>query len=368
MTNRAVRTAHPGRIVLGVAMALAAIAATVPARAGERDPATIEIPVRFDVINVNRSKVPCPTDGGQHHVDGYLVGPAAALLEPAPAATVFVPGAVATERAAWRQKAGGGEYDVARGMAEHGHISITLDRLSFGTSSAPNGFLNCLGGEADVLAQVVDHLRAGTYEVEQRDPVAFGRVALASESYGGLLVSIAAYSFQNIDALVLIASAMDQGLPVKVLTGTGEAAVTECSRGGLPKREGGPRGYTTMVPLFDEFFGDIEPEVKADFIARAEREACGQVDSLVPALVANRLFLRTIEVPTLFVAADEDWAFPLDAMHRQQRLYSGSDDSTLVVIENAGHTVTIERGIVDGRTASARLRSALSDWLAPRGF
>ena len=357
-----------------------------PHAANAKPQQIVEIPVTFDVLNVIRSGVACPTDGGQYHVGGHLVASTDALRD-ADAATVYLPGAIATERSAWRQKGFDGRYDMATGMARLGHLSVVINRLAFDTSGTPNGFLSCIGGEADVVNQVIGRLRAGTYEFgtleEADDPrsrgprhgdspraesVAFDRVALAGQSYGGFLATVTAHSFANVDALILIASAVEQGMPPKVVASVAQHTTEECGTGGLPKREGGPGGYTHLIGLFDEFFGEMEPPIKADFIARAEREPCGLVASIGSAVAANRVGAGTIDVPVLLVGAENDWAFPPDAMRSQHAMFTGADDTSLVFIENAGHTVMIERGLADGLTASERLRLSLSAWLTPRGF
>jgi len=365
MTYVLTRTAV--RIVVAL-VALLLMATAAPARADRPGPAIIEVPVRFDVVNVNRSKVLCPTDGGQYEMVGHLVAPVDALDDPSPAVTIYLPGAVSTERMAWRQKAGGGDYDVARGMAARGHISITLDRLSMGNSGVPNGFLHCLGGEAAAVDQVTDQLRAGGYRIDGREPVAFDRIALAGHSYGGFVASTTALSFHGVDAVLLIASAADQLAPVGFLTGLVEEGVAECGHGGFPKREGGPGGYATLLPIHERIWGEVDPDVKTDYIGRAERESCGQLSSLGPALLASRLLAHTVDVPMLFVAAENDWIFPPDRMRAQQRLFRGSPDSTYVEIANAGHMLIVEQGLADGSPASRRVQDALSDWLTPRGF
>src|SRR4051794_29072441 len=71
--NRPMRSSHTvGALVGGLVLALVALLA-LPSLAGA---APVETrPVVFTVQNVNRSQVPCSTDGGTYHVRGLLVGP-----------------------------------------------------------------------------------------------------------------------------------------------------------------------------------------------------------------------------------------------------------------------------------------------------
>src|SRR5688572_19890454 len=99
-----------------------------PARNGIAD-----VPVSFTVQNVNRSLIPCRADGATYVVSGHLIGPRAALRNGA-AATLYLHGAAVPE-ATWRMPVRG--YDFARQQASRGHVSVTIDRLSYGASQTP---------------------------------------------------------------------------------------------------------------------------------------------------------------------------------------------------------------------------------------
>jgi len=69
---------------------------------------------------------------------------------------------------------------------------------------------SCTGSEADVAHQIVGALRSGSYRIGGRAGVPFSRVALAGHSTGSIIAQVEAYSFRDIDALVITAYA-DQG-------------------------------------------------------------------------------------------------------------------------------------------------------------
>src|SRR5947209_3803363 len=74
----AVRTLAPGLLVLVLCQSVAADAAP-RAEPGIEQAAITEIPVSFDVLNTNRSAVPCASDGLPYTVTGHLVGPRSEL-------------------------------------------------------------------------------------------------------------------------------------------------------------------------------------------------------------------------------------------------------------------------------------------------
>ena len=59
----------------------------------------------------------------------------------------------------WRLDVPG--YHHTEEIARSGQASVTIDRLGYGDSDRPNGFGLCLGGEADITAQIIEHLRGG---------------------------------------------------------------------------------------------------------------------------------------------------------------------------------------------------------------
>jgi pimeloyl-ACP methyl ester carboxylesterase len=323
-----------------------------------------DMPVSFAITNVNRSKVPCLSDGREYRISGHLVAPRALLTASEPRAVTLYLHRIAAGEVTWRFSAVSG-YDYAYEMARLGHASVTIDRLGFGASGIPDGNQVCVGSQADVAHQVVGALRGGDFSAGGGTPTSFQRVALAGHSYGGYIAAVEAYSFQDVDALVGVASAFDQGF------GPAGSAIyldfldltASCAGGGEPKSPGGPRGYFLFGKRFvADFFFNADPAVVEAARSLHERDPCGEfAGSFAQTLAVDQLYLPTVSVPVLLVFGDHDTAFPPSFAKPQSALYRASPDVTTAVIQDAGHELTLQR------TAPA-LRTTVSDWLRARGF
>lgn len=355
--------------LLTSAFVASSASATVQRSASGAD--IVDIQVSFDVLNLNRSKVPCVTDGGEYQLVGSLVGPASFLEAEDVPITVYLPGSMSTVAGLFRQQGFDGHYDLGARMAELGHVSLLLDRISMDQSGKPNGWLSCIGSDADTVHQVIQHLRSGSYEINGAPGVAFETVALGGYSGGGVTAALVAHSWADVDALLLLASAASQvaRAPFGVFTSLAETFGLTCAQGGDRKYgDRGPGGYSFLFENPESIFGEIEHGVRATLEQSLEREPCGQWATILLAGVEEHVGLRTVEVPVLLVGAENDPFFPPAGMAAQRDLFTNSDDVTHVQINNAAHTMVIERGMVDGRTAAERFRIALCEWLTPRGF
>lgn len=321
-----------------------------------------DVPVVFRVKNTNTSGLLCPSDGAEYTVRGHLVGPASVLDTAGPkAATLYLHGLAAGEWF-WRFADVPG-YDYALELAKAGHVSVTIDRLGYDSSDRPHGLLTCIGSDADVAHQIVTMLRAGSYGVASGSPVRFARVALAGHSLGGATAQVAAYSYRDIDALVVIGYA-DNGGSSRAQSAAA-ASLLVCAGGGESAEGGGPRGYArfgqTEADFRALFLHSAEPRVADAAVKLANANPCGDVGSLVTAVATDSLRVREIDVPVLLVGGSNDVLFSPAAMARQKGLYTGTSDVTLSMLDNTAHGFTVE--------ATARqLRSTIGAWLAQRGL
>src|SRR5687768_14493818 len=113
------------RVVVGAAL-LSAIAATSPAVGSAEPPAVAERRVVFSVDNVNRSEVPCASDGRQYEISATVVGPADVLDgDRAAAATLYVHGLGLTSYY-WHYTPDRSLSHASR-MARLGHVSVVYD-------------------------------------------------------------------------------------------------------------------------------------------------------------------------------------------------------------------------------------------------
>jgi len=333
------------------------------ARGHHAKPARIvEMPVSFAVRNVNRSMVPCSSDGRPYAVRGHLVAARFQLARPVPAVTLYVHATVFDEATTWRFSAVPG-YDYATGQARAGHASVTIDQLGYGSSDIPKGSDVCAGSQADVVHQVIGELRSGSYTAGgvAHGPV-FAGVALAGFSFGSIVDEIEAHSFSDIQALVTTGWA---DLAPFMSRPNAQAALKflpVCAQGGEPKWPGGPGGYAYAIKGRErDYIFNVDPRVERDLLAREERDPCGELDSGAQAVPSNIARLSTVKVPVLLVYGQDDQVIPLASRVLQRSLYSGSRDVTLLEIPNAGH------GVMWSRTAPI-FRRDVSRWLRARGF
>lgn len=82
---------------------------------------------------------------------------------------------------------------------------MVVDRLGYDFSDKPPGKDICFGSRATIANQMVESLRTGNYVIQSaEDPPAFSKVVLAGHSVGGIIVEAAAYTFDNVDGLMVL--------------------------------------------------------------------------------------------------------------------------------------------------------------------
>jgi pimeloyl-ACP methyl ester carboxylesterase len=320
----------------------------------------VDLPVEFAVKNVNRSRVACPSDGADYPLRGHLVMPATRPQS----VTLYVHGVeIDSEYLRYRAVPG---YDFQREMAERGHASVAIDRLGHGRSGLPPAGATCLGAQADVADQTISALRSGGYRSGHRAGPSFARVALAGHSLGGFIAEVSAFSFpRSADVLVVLAFAAE-GINGSLLVdrvARGEAP--SCGAGGREKTPGGPGGYAYVWPDPDVWTSDTVYNAETAVVERAremrERSPCGDLQSTIPGAAVEPANYREITVPVLLVFARQDAVFPPPAGERHRDQFTGSNDVTLIEIDDAGHSLMLQR-------TAPEFRRRLSDWLRARGF
>lgn len=325
-----------------------------------RDP-VVDLPVTFDVTNLNRSRLACQSDGKQYTVAGRLVAPRGRLGQPSRAATLYLH-EFGWGRFFWQFPGGGDDY--AREMARAGHVSVVIDRLGYDASSHPPGLGSCLGAQADIAHQIVQQLRSGSYASQGSSPVGFERVALAGHSGGGAIAEIEAYSFGAIDGLVLFAYA-DQGFSARSLQEANEQGLA-CATGGEPAEPGQPGGYAYFAQTDDEWksfmFTTAPDPVASAAAALRNRDPCGDTNSFTPAVSLNNVAVPEVDSPVLLLYGTGDAIYDQPAAGEGQRtLFSGSEDVTLEFFEGAGHALTLE-------SQAPEVGRVVAGWLGRHGL
>jgi pimeloyl-ACP methyl ester carboxylesterase len=327
-------------------------------------PSVVKRPVTFQVRNVNRSALACPSDGAAYEVKGHLIGPASEVGPGAsggPRAVALYLHDLSFGESFWSFSAAP-RYDYAAAMARAGHASVVIDRLGYGSSGHPDGNQACLGADADIAHQIVGKLRSGDYVTKDGESPRFDRVALAGHSVGALIANLEAFSFNDIDGLVAMSytpqvtqQAFEQFYATRVV----------CEAGGEPSTPGGPGGYAYFGATAAEFdarvFYSAEPAVREVATRLRAADPCGDSASIIDALVQDLKSLSQVKVPVLVVCGREDAATPSFACPHLKRRYTGSGDVSLRFIPKAGHALTLER-------TAPTLRRRVATWLRAHGF
>jgi pimeloyl-ACP methyl ester carboxylesterase len=331
------------------ALLIALLAAAPAPPAAGASGRTVDEPVAFRVQNTNTSQVPCQSDGASYVVRGHLTGPRSAR-----AVTLYYEGFESGEWN-WRFRRVPG-YDYAADMARNGHASVTIDQVGYGASGHPFGFLACFGAQADIAHQIIGQLRDR----------GFRKVVLAGHDIGGGVAEIEAYSYHDVDALMLF-TWQDQGQTPYLLRTVADAN-RRCAAGGEPAYDGGPGGYVYFPHLEDwpMLLPNSEPAVIAGAVASRLRNPCGLVSGAPGAVFFNGApsqtgrGLSTIDVPVLLVLGALDPVFTRDGFEQQAAHFSGSPDVTSVLMDGTGHFEMLDRN-------APRFRALVSGWLRSRG-
>jgi pimeloyl-ACP methyl ester carboxylesterase len=357
---------RPAALVAALAAVIALAAFAVP-EASARSRPTLSKAVTFSVQNLNRSKLGCKTDGATYQIKGHLVGPRSAIAGSSRrrkhprAATLYVHGLGFGEWF-WNFKAVPG-YDYASLQAKRGHTSVVIDRLGYDASGHPDGNASCLGGQADIAHQIVQQLRKGSYAVETGKAVRFKRIALAGHSAGGEIADIEAYSFKDVDALLVMSFSYSNLPRAQIALGPTR---DKCLAGGEPAEPGLPSGYAyygqpTAADYQAIMFANAAKPVLDAASALRNRDPCGDTNSIVPALLQQRPLIAKIKVPVLIVCGTRDALYSSLGCVQQQERYTHSRSNKLELVKGAGHALTLEG-------AAATFRKKVARWLGRYGF
>ena len=338
-------SAPRGSVVLLAVALWAVLAVVAPTTAGAQPEAgpVVDLPVDFEVRNIDRTADQCVTDGLAYPVHGFLTAPAAVLNQPSPAVTLYLHG-TNTAQWIWRLDVPGRNY--ARELAARGHASVTVDRIGFGSTPLADGFDTCTGANADVAHQIVDQLRAGTYHLRGRTPPRFGPVFLGGHSSGALLAELESAAFGDVDGIIAAGWA---GIGITSETSRRYLpALDSCLRQQHDRATGHPaNGYT----FFDPDLADFEhgalgpsapPAVRAAIAAHYTSTPCGVLLSEPAAIMADLTGLGGIQVPVHFVFGGRDVL--RQGISPYPGLFVNSPDVTVQTVASAGHLMLIDDG------------------------
>jgi pimeloyl-ACP methyl ester carboxylesterase len=334
----------PGQALAALAI-LVALAGLAPAVSAPLRQRIVDLPVTFRVRNINRSKVSCQSDGKSYSLRGHLVAPAGALGKRSRPVALYVHGYTHGE-STWRQVPHSA-LDFPYQLARLGHASVSIDQLGYGASGKPNGNQVCLGSEADMVHQVIGSLRSGHYQVSGPLPApSFRRVVMVGFSNGGTVAQTEAYSFLDVEALVVGGwTELFLASPVSIQAAPRVGPV--CARGGEPVEPGGPSGYAFTWPSAEaeanDVFYDPAPGARERLAKVRQPDPCGVGTSYLTAASVSPREIGTINVPVLLVFGSRDKVQPRPFGDAQLLLYTGTQDKRLVYIDEAGHSLMAEK-------------------------
>lgn len=345
-----------------VALGILASVAQLPAAAAD---GITRVPVAFSVQNVNDSALPCLSDELAYTIKGEIVGPRKLLERTALDAATLYLHELSFGAFFWTFDRVPG-YDYAAALAEAGHVSVVIDRLGYDASGRPPGRDTCLGAQADMVAQIVGALKAGSYAASaESHPIKFRRIVLAGHSVGGAIAELTITSDldASVDGLVLFAWADRDFSSRTIQQGVQEGG--DCAQGGEPSDPGGPGGYAyfgrTETEFQENVFNDTDPNVVAHATAMRNRDPCGDIETLVQVSIVNGRRASMISVPVLLLFGENDANFQPSAADNQAKSFSGSPSVTVRRFARAGHALTLER-------AAPKVRAAVAQWLDAKGF
>ncbi len=332
------------KMFAGVALAglLAVPALASGQSASAADVPVLSIPVSFEVKNTNRTPVVCGAmpDGKDYTIRGHIVGTKSALAT-ADAATLYLH-AVTQGEFYWNLDVKG--YNYAEEMAKKGHVSVTIDRLGYGSSDKPPGLESCFGSQADTSNQVVQALKSGDYKAKSGKAPTFDKVFVAGHSAGGLAATIMAYAFDDVAGLINFGWA-DQGQSEFVLReafASGQRCFTKIAENDEPL-------YTPFGTDKDRIlFHSATDKVRAASPAPAP-DPCGDLLSFQDGIAADIPGVATTTVPVLILGGEKDALFPPPALELQAMRYMSSSKVTFKEFANTGHGFGYETSVEEQR-------------------
>ena len=352
------------RGLAGAAVLLATVlGASAPTAAAAAAPSRVaHVPLSFDVANVNRSQLPCPSDGRRYSLAGRLIAPRAVLrgAKPPGAVTLYVH-ELSFGKFFWSHPERPA-YDFAGRLAAAGHTAVVIDRLGYEDSGRPPGLDTCLGAQADMVNQVITALRSGRYRTRGRSSLRFERLALAGHSVGGAISELVAYSFPgSADALALMNWA-DQGFtPAAVENALSQGR--RCLLGGDASELPYYAHFVASPATFRRFlFFDAPDDVADAIVARRNPDPCGDSGSFAQLVQRNVAGVGGVAVPVLIVFGRENLSWNAEeAARNQAALFASSPEVGVRLIDRGRHALPFER-------VAPTVRAHYHEWLSARGF
>jgi pimeloyl-ACP methyl ester carboxylesterase len=341
-------------VVRIVVTALLAGLATVPLAAGPAVAAdragsdVVRRTVLFETTNVNTTGVPCSSDGKARRLRATLVGPRNEVL----ASTADRVNVLVHDRSTgswfWNLRSNPA-YDYATKLAARGETSLVLDRLGYDANPLADGNNTCLGAQATMLHQIVQHLRAGKYSFatsQDKTPSAV-RVVLHGHAVGAAIAQLEAATFDDVDGLALM-SWVDGGASDRAREDLQQTAT--CLDGEDYAHFGTRREFRRL------YFTTAPRRIRRVATERRNPGPCGDVLSLAQMELASAQTTREVEPPVLLLYGSKDAMIRKDAAETQADRYSSAERVTTRTTAGAGNALVLEE-------TAPRTRRQVLRWL-----
>lgn len=310
-------------------------------------PRVVSRAVVFEVENTNATSAVCLPDNQSYRLRGRLVGPRRAIEGRSGALRVNVlVHDAGTGGWFWRLPGQRG-YDYATRLAQHGETSLVLDRLGYGANAADAS--SCLGAQADMLHQVVQHLRSGRYDFVDRrlgGTPAAARVVTHGHGVGAAIAQVEAATFDDVAGLVLM-SWTD-----RPATDVARDALGEQSAACLTGVASAPAA--SAASFRHQLFAVAPARVQRRAAALRTAVPCGEVTSRAPMVLASGLGAGQVDAPVLLLYGSKDALTRPAARTSQASAYPTK--VTTRTFAGAGNALPLERPAQVGSTVLRWLR------------
>jgi len=342
-------------VVRLVATALLAGLATLPlaaapaVAAGQAGTDVVRRTVVFETTNVNNTDVPCTPDGKARPLRATLVGPRDEVLASSADRVNVLVHDRSTGSWFWNLRSHP-SYDYATKLARQGETSLVLDRLGYDANPLADGNDTCLGAQATMLHQVVQHLRSAKYSFVGSDDKAPGavQVVLHGHAVGAAIAQLEAATFDDVDGLALM-SWVDGGASDRAREEDSQQSTT-CLEGKDYAQFGSRKEFRRL------YFTTASKQIKRVATERRNPGPCGDVLSLAQMELASAQTTSEVEPPVLLLYGSKDAMIRDGAAATQADKYSSSVRVTTRTTTGAGNALILEE-------TAARTRGQVLRWL-----
>ena len=334
---------------LGLVAALATVPLASPASAGDAED-VIRRAVRIEAVNSNQTSVPCTADGEAHKLRATLVGPRSEVLSSSVDRINVLVHDRSTGGWFWNLR-NHPAYDYASRLARQGETSLVLDRLGYDANPLEDGNDTCLGAQASMLHQVVQHLRSSKYTFAGSHDKAPGavQVVLHGHGLGAAIAQLEAAEFDDVDGLALM-SWVDGGASDRARQEQSEQSGV-CAEGSKDyARFGSRREFRSL------YLRTAPRAVQRAATRRSNAGPCGDVLSLAQTELAAANTTSEIEPPVLLLYGGRDALIRDDAAAQQADRYTSAERVRTRTVAGAGSALVLEE-------SAPRTRRQVLRWL-----